>query len=61
LLLPEKDSLQDLKTQQAYYGGNNSWMPPDGYDRQAEAIGQVIPEYTKEHKAKIVLPGIIGE
>jgi NAD+ synthase len=70
LLLPEKDSSPDTlrlsKLIAAHLGIEAIHEDITGileavgcYRRRDDAIREVIPEYTKEYKAKLVLPGIV--
>lgn len=70
LLLPEKDSSPDTLRLSRCIAGHlgvetvhediTGILNVVGcYDRQEAAIKEVIPEYTKEYKAKIVLPSVV--
>jgi NAD+ synthase len=70
LLLPEKDSSEDtlrlsrliadhLGVDTVYEDITGILNAAGCYDRQAAAIKEIIPEYTKAYKAKIVLPGVV--
>jgi NAD+ synthase len=70
LLLPEKDSSNDtlrlsrliadhLGVETIHEDITGILKAVGCYERQAEAIRQIIPEYTEEYKAKIVLPSVV--